>query len=118
MDRNDGRTANQLRPLACSRSILHRAHGSASWSQGETKVLAAVYGPKAGTKKNEDPEKACIEVIWKPKTGQIGKEGKECEMIMKKTLQSICLLTINPNTTTSIIVQVSYLCQSLTVCHL
>lgn len=39
---------------------------------GETKVLAAVYGPKAGTRKNENPEKACIEVIWKPKTGQIG----------------------------------------------
>jgi exosome complex component RRP46 len=39
---------------------------------GDTKVLAAVYGPKAGTKKNENPEKACIEVIWKPKTGQIG----------------------------------------------
>jgi hypothetical protein len=39
---------------------------------GDTKVLAAVYGPKAGTKKNENPEKACIEIIWKPKTGQIG----------------------------------------------
>ena len=39
---------------------------------GDTKVLAAVYGPKAGTKKNENPEKACVEVIWKPKTGQIG----------------------------------------------
>lgn len=39
---------------------------------GETKVLAAVYGPKAGTNKNENPEKACFEVIWKPKTGQIG----------------------------------------------
>lgn len=39
---------------------------------GDTKVLAAVYGPKVGTKKNENPEKACIEVIWKPKTGQIG----------------------------------------------
>ena len=39
---------------------------------GDTKVLAAVYGPKAGTKKNENPEKACIEVVWKPKTGQIG----------------------------------------------
>ena len=39
---------------------------------GDTKVLAAVYGPKAGTKKNENPEKACIEVIWKPKTGQSG----------------------------------------------
>ena len=42
------------------------------FSTGDTKVLAAVYGPKAGTKKNENPEKASIEVIWKPKTGQSG----------------------------------------------
>ncbi|KAL5732361.1 hypothetical protein ACOSP7_031704 [Xanthoceras sorbifolium] len=106
VDRTDGRTPNQLRPLACSGRILHRAHGSASWSQGDTKVLAAVYGPKAGTKKNENPEKACIEVIWKPKTGQIGKPEREFEMILKRTLQSICILTVNPNTTTSVIVQV------------
>ncbi|KAJ4708070.1 Exosome complex exonuclease RRP46-like [Melia azedarach] len=106
IDRADGRNPNQLRPPACSLNVLHRAHGSASWSQGDTKVLAAVYGPKAGTKKNENPEKACIEVIWKPKTGQIGKAEKEFEMILKRTLQSICILTINPNTTTSIIIQV------------
>ncbi|TKY65472.1 Exosome complex exonuclease RRP46-like [Spatholobus suberectus] len=105
-DRPDGRTPNQLRPLACSSSILHRAHGSASWAQGETKVLAAVYGPKAGTKKNENPEKASIEVIWKPKTGQIGKVEKEYEMILKRTMESICIRTIYPNTTTSVIVQV------------
>ncbi|KAG4933470.1 hypothetical protein AAZX31_17G163100 [Glycine max] len=105
-DRPDGRTPNQLRPLAYSCSILHRAHGSASWAQGETKVLAAVYGPKAGTKKNENPEKASIEVIWKPKTGQIGKMEKEYEMILKRTLESICIRTIYPNTTTSVIVQV------------
>ncbi|CAL9756397.1 unnamed protein product [Musa acuminata subsp. burmannicoides] len=106
VDRADGRSVNQLRPLACSRNILHRAHGSARWSQGDTIVLAAVYGPKAGTKKGENPEKASIEVIWKPKTGQIGKLEKEYEMILKRTLQSICLMTIHPNTTTSIIVQV------------
>ncbi|KAL5558678.1 hypothetical protein UlMin_034889 [Ulmus minor] len=106
IDRIDGRTPNQLRPLACSRNILNRAHGSASWSQGDTKVLAAVYGPKAGTKKNENPEKACIEVLWKPKTGQSGKLEKEYEMVLKRTLQSICILTINPNTTTSVIIQV------------
>ncbi|CAM8898010.1 unnamed protein product [Rhodiola kirilowii] len=104
--RADGRTANQLRPLACSRNVLNRAHGSASWSQGDTKVLAAVYGPKAGTKKNENPEKACIEVIWKTKSGQNGKAEKEYEMILKRTLQSICVLNVYPNTTTSIIVQV------------
>ncbi|XP_072987791.1 exosome complex exonuclease RRP46 homolog isoform X2 [Typha latifolia] len=106
LDRADGRTPNQLRPLACSRSILHRAHGSARWSQGDTIVLAAVYGPKSGTRKGENPEKASIEVIWKPKTGQIGQQEKEYEMILKRTLQSICLLTINPNTITSVILQV------------
>ncbi|KAM2219942.1 hypothetical protein PS1_019287 [Malus domestica] len=106
IDRVDGRTPNQLRPLACSRGFLNRAHGSASWTQGDTKVLAAVYGPKAGTKKNENPEKACIEVVWKPKTGQSGKLEREYEMILKRTLQSICILTLNPNTTTSVIVQV------------
>ncbi|XP_012452447.1 exosome complex exonuclease RRP46 homolog isoform X1 [Gossypium raimondii] len=35
-----------------------------------------------------------------------GKLEEEYEMILKRTLQSICLLTINPNTTTSIIIQV------------
>lgn len=107
-DRPDGRSPNQLRPLACSHSVLHRAHGSATWAQGETKVLAAVYGPKAGTKKNENPEKASVEVIWKPNTGHIGQVDREYEMILKKTLESICIRTIYPNTTTSVIVQVSF----------
>ncbi|KAI3849533.1 hypothetical protein MKW92_011024 [Papaver armeniacum] len=106
VDRVDGRTPYQLRPLACSRNLLNRAHGSARWSQGDTIVLAAVYGPKAGTKKNENPEKASIEVVWKPKTGQIGKAEREYEMILRRTLLSICHLTINPNTTTSVILQV------------
>lgn len=39
---------------------------------GDTIVLAAVFGPKSGAKKGENPEKASFEVIWKPKTGQIG----------------------------------------------
>ncbi|KAK1266363.1 hypothetical protein QJS04_geneDACA002695 [Acorus gramineus] len=70
-----------------------------------TIILAAVYGPKAGTRKGENPEKALIEVVWKPKTGQSGKSEKECELILRRTLQSICLLTVHPNTTTSVIVQ-------------
>jgi hypothetical protein len=37
-----------------------------------------------------------------------GKPEKEYEMIVKRTLQSICVLTINPNTTTSVIVQVNW----------
>lgn len=36
----------------------------------------------------------------------LGKPEKEYEMIVKRTLQSICLLTVHPNTTTSVIIQV------------
>ncbi|KAL6909358.1 hypothetical protein ACP4OV_001639 [Aristida adscensionis] len=104
--RADGRNPNQLRPFSCTRNPLHRAHGSARWAQGDTVVLAAVYGPKPGTRKGENPEKASIEVVWKPKTGQIGRQEKEYEMTVKRTLQSICLLTVHPNTTTSVVLQV------------
>ncbi|CAA0838521.1 Ribosomal protein S5 domain 2-like superfamily protein [Striga hermonthica] len=116
LEREGGRGANQLRPIDCTRNILSRAHGSASCSHGETRVLAAVFGPKAGTKKNENPEKACIEVIWKAKTGQSGKPEKELEMVLKRTLQNICLLNVHPNTTTSIIVQVVHDDGSLLPC--
>lgn len=71
-ERAGGRKANQLRPYSCTRNPLERAHGSARWAQGDTVVLAAVYGPRPGTRKGENPEKASIEVVWKPKTGQIG----------------------------------------------
>jgi exosome complex component RRP46 len=154
--RADGRNPNQLRPFSCTGNPLHRAHGSARWAQGDTVVLAAVYGPKPGTRKGENPEKASIEVVWKPKTGQIGtvprscsrihfaqrlrvhwrrsrgclvracnvacpratawslkwrvvfagRQEREYEMTLKRTLQSICLLTVHPNTTTSVVLQV------------
>ncbi|XP_066380105.1 exosome complex exonuclease RRP46 homolog [Miscanthus floridulus] len=104
--RAEGRNPNQLRPFSCTGNPLHRAHGSARWAQGGTIVLAAVYGPKPGTRKGENPEKASIEVVWKPKTGQIGRQEREYETTLKRTLQSICLLTVHPNTTTSVVLQV------------
>ncbi|KAM0928692.1 hypothetical protein ACQ4PT_002638 [Festuca glaucescens] len=104
--RAEGRKANQLRKYACTRNPLGRAHGSARWEQGDTVVVAAVYGPRPGTRKGENPEKASIEVVWKPMTGQSGRQEKEYEMTLKRTLQSICLLTVHPNTTTSVVLQV------------
>lgn len=56
---------------------------------GDTKVLAAVYGPRAGTKKNENPEKASVEVIWKPKTGQVGMLALLCTTSMLLSLLNI-----------------------------
>ncbi|CAG8764875.1 20387_t:CDS:2, partial [Racocetra persica] len=44
--RQDGRRANELRKIKCKPSVLSQADGSAYIEQGNTKCLAAVYGPR------------------------------------------------------------------------
>ncbi|MEM0065603.1 MAG: exosome complex exonuclease Rrp41 [Sulfolobales archaeon] len=44
--RHDGRKPNELRPIRMSVGILNKASGSALVEYGETKVLAAVHGPR------------------------------------------------------------------------
>jgi ribonuclease PH len=45
MSRPDFRNEKQLRPLACSLGDISEAQGSCHFSQGNTEVVAAVYGP-------------------------------------------------------------------------
>ncbi|MEM1622632.1 MAG: exosome complex exonuclease Rrp41 [Sulfolobales archaeon] len=44
--RHDGRRPDELRPIRMSVGILNKASGSALVEYGETKVLAAVHGPR------------------------------------------------------------------------
>jgi ribonuclease PH len=44
--RVDGRRPNELRKIIAKTSVLAQADGSAYIEQGNTKVLAAVYGPQ------------------------------------------------------------------------
>ncbi|CAI2164115.1 5464_t:CDS:2 [Funneliformis geosporum] len=44
--RNDGRRVKELRKINCKPSVLSQADGSAYIEQGNTKCLAAVYGPR------------------------------------------------------------------------
>ena len=43
--RVDGRRSRELRRIHCSMGVLTQADGSAKLEQGNTKVLATVYGP-------------------------------------------------------------------------
>lgn len=43
--RTDGRRPNELRRLRCKIGVFTQADGSAYFEMGNTKVLAAVYGP-------------------------------------------------------------------------
>lgn len=44
--RIDGRRPTEVRKIRCSLGALSRADGSAYYEQGNTRVLAAVYGPR------------------------------------------------------------------------
>lgn len=44
--RQDGRTALCLRDISCRLGLYDRPNGSAYIEMGNTKVLAAVYGPR------------------------------------------------------------------------
>ena len=52
--RLDGRRANELRQIRCRLGVFSQTDGSAYLEQGNTKVLAAVYGPHE-----------VMHVIWK-----------------------------------------------------
>lgn len=43
--RIDGRRSNELRKIQCEVGVFAQADGSAILSQGNTKVVATVYGP-------------------------------------------------------------------------
>ena len=43
--RGDGRKPSEIRHISGKMGVLKQAHGSAYLEQGDTKVLAAVYGP-------------------------------------------------------------------------
>ncbi|MGL6299169.1 MAG: exosome complex exonuclease Rrp41 [Methanobacteriaceae archaeon] len=59
--RDDGRLANELRPLKIEVGVLERADGSAYLEVGGNKILAAVYGPR----------ESYIRRLLKPNTGVI-----------------------------------------------
>lgn len=51
--RLDGRKVNEIRRIQCKIGVLSRADGSAFYQQGNTRVIAAVYGPREVTQKSK-----------------------------------------------------------------
>ncbi|KAL6745828.1 ribosomal protein S5 domain 2-type protein [Haematococcus lacustris] len=101
-----GRTHDQCRRVVCELSVLSRADGSAQWSQDDTSVLAAVYGPRQAPQQKEDAELAVIEVVFKPRGGLQGSVDKENEVIIRSTLEAVVMLGQHPRTSITVVLQV------------
>ena len=63
--RLDGRKADELRPVTITAGILKNADGSCELQFGETKIVAAVYGPKKVLpRRNEEANRAFLKVNY------------------------------------------------------
>lgn len=106
--RGDGRTANQIRPLAVEQGLLNRADGSARFVQGNTSVLAAVYGPAPPkATRMEKLDRARVNVEFKIESGSSSHAEAEAEMLLRRSVEEVILLSKYPRCLVSIIIQVS-----------
>ncbi|XP_055381468.1 exosome complex component RRP46 [Condylostylus longicornis] len=95
----------KLRPLQCELKPLTRADGSAFLSQGETTVLASMYGPIEARQHNTKVDKATVDVTFRPKIGLPGVKDRFRESIVKSICETAILTTLHPRTAITIQIQ-------------
>ncbi|CAM9285289.1 unnamed protein product [Choristocarpus tenellus] len=107
LSRRDGRSMNQVRPLATEQGLLNRADGSARFAQGNTSTLAAVYGPApAKFAFLEKSDRATVDVTFRQEKGLGSGLEAEWGMFLRRSLEEVILLTHYPRTVISIVIQV------------
>ena len=105
--REQGRRANQLRALASEQAVLHRADGSATFSHGDTRCTASVYGPgQPAAARREVPDRAAVEVVYKPADTVAGPPHKEIEEQLHRIAEAALVLERYPSCLLCITVQV------------
>ncbi|KAF6077437.1 exosome component 5 [Phyllostomus discolor] len=107
-----------LRHFACEQNLLSRPDGSASFLQGDTSVLAGVYGPAEVKVSKEIFNKATLEVILRPKIGLPGVAEKSRERLIRNTCEAVVLGALHPRTSITIVLQVISDAGSLLACCL
>ncbi|OCT68051.1 exosome complex component RRP46 isoform X2 [Xenopus laevis] len=107
-----------LREYGCEQSLLTRPDGSATFLQGDTSVLAGVYGPAEIKVSREIHNKATLEVILRPKTGLPAIQEKNHEQLIRETCESVIIGSLHPRTSITIVLQIISDAGSLLSCCL
>ncbi|KAM4641327.1 exosome complex component RRP46 [Discoglossus pictus] len=107
-----------LREIGCEQSLLSRPDGSATFLQGDTSVLAGVYGPAEIKVSREMYDKATIEVILRPKVGLPAVQEKNQEQLIRETCESVIMGSLHPRSSITVILQVVSDAGSLLSCAL
>uniref|UniRef100_A0A1W2WG08 Uncharacterized protein n=2 Tax=Ciona intestinalis TaxID=7719 RepID=A0A1W2WG08_CIOIN len=90
----------------CEMNALKNADGSAFYSQGETSVMVAVYGPGDLKETKQEIDKALVEVDFRPKLGSPTVNEKYLERFVQGVCENAIMLALHPRTAFAIIVQI------------
>ncbi len=113
--RIDGRKPDQLRPVKMEVSVLKNADGSAYVEQGNTRVLAAVYGPREVHPKHLTlPDRAILRTRYhmvpystdERKSPAPTRREIELSKVIREALESVIFVELYPRTTIDVFIEV------------
>uniref|UniRef100_A0A8C6Z2V3 Exoribonuclease phosphorolytic domain-containing protein n=1 Tax=Nothoprocta perdicaria TaxID=30464 RepID=A0A8C6Z2V3_NOTPE len=94
-----------LRPFSCEQGLLSRPDGSAAFVQGDTSVLAGLYGPGEVKGSRELPDRAALEVLLRPKVGLPGVLERSREQLLRRVCRTALLGALHPRTGVTLVLQ-------------
>lgn len=115
--RQDGRRPPELRALSAELGTLARADGSATFNMGNTKVMAAVFGPREMEVRSQTQQDRAVvkcEYAMAPfstggerrRRGKTDRRSTELTMVIRETLEENIMLELMPRSQIDIYVQV------------
>ncbi|XP_062328412.1 exosome complex component RRP46 isoform X1 [Osmerus eperlanus] len=107
-----------LREFGCEQSLLSRPDGSSSFVQGDSSVLAGVYGPAEVKISKEIYDRATLEVVIRPKVGLPSVMERAREQCVRETCEASLLSTLHPRSSLTLVLQVVHDDGSLLSCFL
>lgn len=113
--RQDGRRPKELRQISCELGVLAKASGSATFEMGNTKVLAAVYGPHEASNRSAAASGAIVQCDYamapfstgeRRRQGRTDRRSTEISAVIRNTLEQTIITELLPNSQIDIHVQV------------
>uniref|UniRef100_A0A8V5GR93 Putative exosome complex component RRP41 n=1 Tax=Melopsittacus undulatus TaxID=13146 RepID=A0A8V5GR93_MELUD len=108
--RLDGRRPREIRSLRMRLGLFPRADGSAYIEQGNTKVVALVYGPREvrGPRSRSAPDQAVLRCRFSlaPFSGPERRRGSDLTLRLQQSLEAAVLTHLYPRSQIDVYVQV------------
>ena len=114
--RFDGRAMNEMRKIEAKVGVVPRADGSAMFAFGDTKAIAAAYGPRhLHPQFLQNPQKGILRCFYEMMSFSVtdrirpgkSRRSQEISHVSAKALEPVVMLTNFPNTVVDVFIQIT-----------